>query len=274
MVVLVDQRFEVFGPEHFVMLAVFAVGCAVAVVLGRLEAPAATWPQRTAGVMILALCGPFEVAEWVHGIEQWRTDLPVQICDFAWLIAGVALLTRGARWSALLYFWGLTLSLQGVLTPDLDQVFPDPQFFGFWVRHLAPVWAAVYLIGAGAGPTWRGYRFAVAVTALWAGVVMTLNATFGSNYGFLNAKPVSHSLLDLLGPWPWYVVVEVGIVVSVWALITWPWNRATRNGTDRATGGRAAVGPDTGRPMSEAGLDAGRRAHRPHLPGALRRARG
>ena len=151
-------------------------------------------------MVILVVCGPFEIDNVVHGFEHWRTDLPLQICDFAWLVAAVVLLTRDVRWAALLYFWGLTLSLQGVLTPDLGQVFPDPQFFGFWVRHLTPVWVAVYLVGARAGPSWRGYRLAVAVTALWAATMMTLNAVLGSNYGFLNAKPTSHSLLDFLGP--------------------------------------------------------------------------
>jgi len=227
-VVLADQRLEVFGPEHLVVLVVFAVGCAAAAVLGlRSRSHDARRSERIAGVVILLVCGPFEIANWVHGIEHWRTDLPLQICDFAWLVAAVELLTRGVLWAALLYYWGLTLSLQGVLTPDLGQVFPDPQFFGFWVRHLTPVWAAVYFIGARGGPSWRGYRFAVVLTALWAAAMMTLNAALGSNYGFLNAKPESRSLLDFLGPWPWYVVIELVIVAGGWALITWPWNRAS-----------------------------------------------
>jgi hypothetical integral membrane protein (TIGR02206 family) len=114
-----------------------------------------------------------------------------------------------------------------VLTPDLNHVFPDPQFFGYWVRHVAPVWAAVYLVGARAGPTWRSYRFVLALTTLWATAIIVLNAVLGSNYGYLNAKPVTHSLLDILGPWPWYVVVEAVLIVVGWALITWPWNRPT-----------------------------------------------
>jgi hypothetical integral membrane protein (TIGR02206 family) len=230
-VALTDQRFEVFGPVHLLVLAVFAVVGTAAVVLGlRLRPPAATRFERTTGAVVLLVCGPFEVVDWVQGAGSWRTDLPLQVCDVAWLVAGVALLTRGARWSALLYYWGLTLSLQGVVTPNLDQLFPDPRFFGFWVRHLAPVWAALYLVGARAGPSWRGYRFALAVTALWAAAMLALNARFGSNYGFLNAKPASHSLLDLLGPWPWYVVAEALVVVGAWALLTWPWNRGARRG--------------------------------------------
>ena len=222
-------RFEVFGPQHLVILGIFALGCLAGVLLGRRLPPRAeTAVRRTLGVVILVVCSPFELADWLTAVEDWRTSLPVHISDFAWLIAGVALLTGNASWSALLYYWGLTLSVQGVLTPDLVDVFPDPQFFGFWARHLAPVWAAVYLIGARAGPTWRDYRFVLLLTTLWAAAIMVLNAVFGSNYGYLNAKPVTPSLLDFLGPWPWYVLVEAVLVVVVWALITWPWNRGPR----------------------------------------------
>jgi len=33
----------------------------------------------------------------------------------------------------------------------------------------------------------------------------------------------------VLGPWPVYLLVEVAIVVIVWALMTWPWQRARRS---------------------------------------------
>lgn len=225
---LTDDQFVVFGPQHLLVLGIFAVGCVVAGVAGhRLRARPATdvLVRRVAGTLILLACAPFEAADWLHAVHYWRYSLPIQVCDFAWFIAGVALLTGSRAWSALLYFWGLTLCVQGVLTPDLDAVFPHVQFFGYWIRHLAPPWAALYVVGARVGPSWRGYRLVVAITVVVAAVATTFNRIFGSNYWYLNAKPVTHSALDLLGPWPWYVLVEVVLVVGVWALITWPWNR-------------------------------------------------
>ena len=44
----------------------------------------------------------------------------------------------------------------------------------------------------------------VAMT-IYALVVGGLNTLLGTNYGFLCAKPPTASLMDLLGPWPWYV---------------------------------------------------------------------
>ena len=74
-------------------------------------------------------------------------------------------------------------------------------------------------------PDWRSFRFTVVVTLAWATVTFTFNRIAGSNYGFLNRKPSTASLLDVMGPWPWYVVIAATLVSIVWALMTWPWER-------------------------------------------------
>ena len=60
---------------------------------------------------------------------------------------------------------------------------------------------------------------------MWATVTFTFNTFAGTNYGFLNHKPSTASLLDAMGPWPWYVFVAATLVCVVWALMTWPWER-------------------------------------------------
>ena len=74
-------------------------------------------------------------------------------------------------------------------------------------------------------PDWRSYRFTVAVTAVWAAVTFTFNRIAGTNYGFLNWKPSTASLLDVLGPWPLYIFTAAALILIVWALMTWPWER-------------------------------------------------
>jgi uncharacterized membrane protein YwaF len=59
-------------------------------------------------------------------------------------------------------------------------------------------------------------------------VVLCLNAALGSNYGYVNGKPSEATVLDVLGPWPLYVVVEMAVVLVGWALITLPWTGVPR----------------------------------------------
>ena len=150
----------------------------------------------------------------------------------------VALWTRLPLACALAYYWGLTLTTQALLTPWLNRDFPDPKYLAFWAMHLLIVWAAVYLTwGLRVRPSWRGYRFTVALTLVWMVAVYLINVAVGTNYGFVNAKPSTGSVLDVLPGWPWYVLIEIAVVAVVWAAMTWPW---TRSGEPR----REAAGRD------------------------------
>ena len=103
-----------------------------------------------------------QVLQLVPSDFDFNTSLPLQLCDFAWVAAVVALWTRHWSATALVYFWGLTLTVQGIVTPSLTDLFPDPRYFMFWGMHFATVWAAVYLTfglrvpvtGAAIGSPW------------------------------------------------------------------------------------------------------------------------
>ena len=224
-----ETRFEAFTAEHVVLLVGFLVVCFLLAALGRSHrgTDREVRFRRAYALLIPCFTVPMQVLQLLPERFDFNKSLPLQLCDFAWLAAIVALWTRHWAATALVYFWGLTLTIQGIITPSLTDLFPHPQYFMFWGMHFFTVWAAVYLtFGLNVRPTWRSYRFAVATTAGWAVTVMTFNALTGTNYGYLNRKPAVGTLLDLFGPWPAYVVVEIALVAGIWALMTWPWTRA------------------------------------------------
>lgn len=222
---LVPMAFESFSDVHLGLIALFVLGFATLVVWGLRRGDAVGF-RRGFSVVVLCFTVPLQVWQLLPSDFDLATSLPLQYCDLAWMTAAYALWTRRQWAVALTYFWGLTLTIQGIITPSLGEDFPDPRFFMFWGMHLLTVWAAGYLVASGARPTWRDFRFAVAVTGIWAAGVMTFNAATGTNYGYLNRKPPGTSALDLLPGWPVYVVIEIAVVATVWALMTWPFARA------------------------------------------------
>ena len=234
-------RFQLFTTEHLALVVGFLAVCVLLAMLGRRHrgTPAELRFRRGFALLIPCFTVPMQVLQLLPGDFGLGTSLPLQLCDFAWIAAIVALWTRHWSATALVYFWGLTLTVQGILTPSLADLFPDPRYFMFWGMHFATVWAAVYLtFGLRVPVTWRSYRLAVGATLVWAVTVMAFNFAAGTNYGYLNEKPAGGSLLDLFGPWPGYVVVEIVVVATVWALMTYPWVRARRSAADVHPGSR------------------------------------
>jgi hypothetical integral membrane protein (TIGR02206 family) len=219
------KDFEQYSPSHWGVIAVFVIGAVLLVWIGRRQ----TEPQaRRLGRILGVVTGLIYAAILVYVLfPPTLGSVPLQLTDIATVVAAYALWSQRHWAYALIYYWGLVLSTQALISPALQSPdFPDYRFLAFWAIHLLVVWAAIYLTwGRGMRPTWRSYRIAVIVTAVWAVVTFTFNSIAGTNYGFLNRKPSTASLLDVLGPWPVYVFVGAALVLVIWALMTWPWRR-------------------------------------------------
>lgn len=224
--------FEAYGPSHLTVLAMFAIGVVAVVVAGRRVSgrPSEQVVRRGIAVALLAITIALQILQLTPAEWDLQTSLPLQLCDLGWMFAAHALWTRNQLSATITYLWGITLTTQGMITPDIESTFPELRFLTFWGMHLIVVWSAIFLVvGLRILPTWRTYRQTVLVTLVWAVSAYLFNLVADTNYGYLNRLPDSASLLDYLGPWPLYVILEIAIVAAVWALLTWPWTR-TRQG--------------------------------------------
>ena len=221
-------KFEAYGPSHLVVLAIFAVGVVAVIALCRQwrETPMEQPLRRGLAIAIVGVALPLQILQFTPDEWDLQTSLPLQLCDFGWVFAVHALWTRNRLSATVTYLWGITLTSQGVFTPDLHSEFPEPRFLMFWGMHLLVIWASFALVpGLTILPTWRTYRLTVAITLGWALCAYVFNLVADTHYGYLTRLPKGASLLDFLGPWPLYVVLEIVIVAGVWALLTWPWTR-------------------------------------------------
>ncbi|MGP9683974.1 MULTISPECIES: YwaF family protein [unclassified Brachybacterium] len=240
-----------YGGAHLSALALVVLAAIALVVWARRAHPAVVDRSlRVAGWILLANSVLWTV--WGFLPWSWNLDesLPLHFSDALRFIVPLALITR-APWAIVVtYFWGLTLNMQSVLTPDVNYFVWIPlEFTEYWIAHASGVLAPIVLIwGLRFRPTWRGYGVAYAATVAWAAVAVVGNALTGANYGYLNRAPAGPSILDVMGPWPQYLLVEAVAIAVVWALMTWPWSALdARHGTPAVDPGALLCRPVTGR---------------------------
>jgi hypothetical integral membrane protein (TIGR02206 family) len=163
------------------------------------------------------------------------TSLPLHMCHLVSLLASAALLVP-ARWlRTLLYFWGIGLCSQALITPSLREPPSSVWFWAFWIEHGLLIAIAVYdLVVREYRPTWRDYGFACAAAVAYLAVVLPLDIALQTDYGFVGVpKPENPSVLDLLGPWPERLGSIVMLVAAAMAALMLPW-RMTKAASQRS----------------------------------------
>jgi hypothetical integral membrane protein (TIGR02206 family) len=216
--------------EHAVTLAVITALIAALVVASRTRP--GTWTV-VAGRLLATVIVANETSWWVWLAFQhtWSLSyaLPLHLCDVAAFVAAAALWTRRPLLVELTYFWGLAGTSNSLITPDIADHFPGYLFFQFYIDHGAIVAAALFLV-IGLQITPR--RGAVAkVVVLTLGLVAfdsVVNLLTGGNYMFLRQAPGVHSLLDLIGPWPWYLLGAAALALALFAALDLPFVIARR----------------------------------------------
>jgi hypothetical integral membrane protein (TIGR02206 family) len=219
--------------EHTVSLAVITILIAALVVAARSRPGAWT---VVAGRVLATVIVANETSWWLWLALQhtWSLSyaLPLHLCDVAAFVAAAALWTRRPLLVELTYFWGLAGTSNSLITPDISDHFPGYLFFQFYIDHGAIVAAALFLvIGLQITPRSGAVARVVVLTLGLAAIDSVVNLLTGGNYMFLRHSPGVHSLLDLMGPWPWYVVGAAALALALFAALDLPFAIARRRTT-------------------------------------------
>lgn len=148
-----------------------------------------------------------------------QTMLPLHLCSVMVWVSALMLVTKSYSIYEFCYFLGIGGAFQAVMTPDLGIYgFPHFRFFQTFISHGLIITSAVYMtVVEGYRPTWKS----MLRVALWMNIYMVIiffiNSAIGSNYLMINAKPDTASILDLLPPWPIYIIYMelIGIVTCL-----------------------------------------------------------
>jgi len=215
---------KLLSLEHLVTMGVIAVCIAALVIAARLRRDAWTLLAcRALALLILANeCGWWV---WLAGQHTWSVSyaLPLQLCDVVAFVAAAALWFREPLLVELTYFWGLAGTLNGLISPDLPDHFPSYLFLQYFIAHGTIVAAALLLVvGLRITPRRGALARIIALTLALFVLDASVNLLTGGNYMYLRHTPAVPSLLDLMGPWPWYIVAASGLAVAFFVALDLP----------------------------------------------------
>lgn len=212
-----------FGPLHLSLLAAIA---AIAIVLCRFVRSGRISPRAIRLTLAWSLALN-ELVWWIfrysHEGLRPAINLPLQLCDATVWSTVIACFTLIPAMVEFTYFAGLAGAGMALATPDLWQPWPSYPAVYFFIAHGGIViGAAVLVYGRIAllrrGAVWRAF----AMLLTYAAVIGTIDKLLDANYMFLRAKPPAASLLNVLGPWPIYLVATAAVALILFWLLSLP----------------------------------------------------
>ena len=218
--------FVMFSTAHSVVLVIILL---VALILFLSRKNCSLKPQKYQLVerffAISLLVMELLYHAWMYKTGMWNVDnsLPLELCSISLLLAIALLWTGNKLLYNFVFFVGIGGALQALATPVLDLSFPHFRYFHFFYTHGGIILTALYFTWVkGYHPTFKGIIKAMAMLNGVAAFVFIVNLVTEGNYMFLRIKPTTGSLLDYLGPYPWYIlsleVVSFIIFVGLWAM--------------------------------------------------------
>ncbi|WP_088105504.1 TIGR02206 family membrane protein [Halalkalibacter urbisdiaboli] len=177
------------------------------------------------GLMFLLLGSEISILFWAILTGTWdlRTHLPLQLCTISLFLCVWMLLTKHRTTFEIVYFFGIGGATQALVTPELFYSFPHFRFFHFFIAHLAIILAILYMVWV--------ERFIVTIKSLIKSFVVLnvialyvfiMNQLLGTNYMFLARKPTTPTIVDYLGPYPWYILSLEAVVLIIYFLLYLP----------------------------------------------------
>jgi hypothetical integral membrane protein (TIGR02206 family) len=220
--------FQFFGIGHLIALSLILIFCLSFLYLRNTLVEVQKKRFRWSLAIILFLN---EIAwhAWASywGIWNIQTMLPLHMCSVVVWLTIYMLLTKNYPIYEISYFLGIGGALQALLTPDITGYgFPHFRAFNSFLAHGLLVSVPIYMtVVEGFRPTLASFKRVFIWANIYIVPVFLLNLVLGSNYLFIAYKPDFPTLLDLLAPWPWYIIQleVVGFLILFLLYIPFLW---------------------------------------------------
>lgn len=220
-----NDTFVAYGAQHLTVMGLIVVLSILIPWLSNcyLNYFQKIWVSRTLAVTIA-----FWAFLWI-GIYYYLGDfeiakhLPLDLCNIVAVTLPFLMWMPKFKVHEIIYFWILAGTLQGVLTPHLSNNYPNFEWWKYWIVHGGLIVYAIYItVVFKMYPTFRSLCKSFVAANLYLVFVYGMNHLLGSNYAYLMGKPPVASALDLMGPYPWYILTGQAVAAVLFLLVWAP----------------------------------------------------
>ena len=202
-------EFRLFSISHILGIVIFFIVAFILPFLSKKFLKKST--QNSLGILIgwLVCCSylSWVLLELLGGSFNIKTHLPFHLCRIANMMLPILMITRNNILYQILFYWGLSGMFQALITPDIVNDFPHFHYFRFWIGHNGLIIALIYVtVIFKMKPTIKGIKTSFLALNIFFFITIIVNIVLDANYFWICEKPSSKSLLDFLGPWPWYIL--------------------------------------------------------------------
>jgi len=233
-----ENVFQLFSAQHLLTLGAFVVVIVMMFMFRKtLSEESANRTARIALFLILIISEvSLQVWLWWSGHWAYQYSLPLHLSSITLILSAVLLLTKNYRLFEFTYFAGVGSALQAMITPDISlYTFPHYRYIHFFISHGGTVIANLFMVfTAGFKPTgkslWRAFLWLNGYTL----IIFIVNFLIEGNYMYISEKPINPSLIDYLGPWPWYILSLEVITLVTFSILYLPFWMMNKKENEKA----------------------------------------
>ncbi|RRD28307.1 TIGR02206 family membrane protein [Fusobacterium canifelinum] len=230
-----EDKFILFSNQHIITMVIGFISCILLVFLGFFTEKKATFAKIVAVVVLGIKIAEILFRHHYYG-ETVAQLLPLHLCPIVIILSIFMMFFHSEVLFQPVYFWSIG-AFFAILMPDIRDGMSNFASQSFFITHFFILFSTVYaFIHFRFRPTKAGFLCSFLLLVTLAFVMYFVNNKLGTNYLYVNHPPVTKSLMDFMGPWPYYIFSLAGIDIAISFFMYLPFrrNRKSKYGSWRS----------------------------------------
>ena len=198
-----EDKFVLFSNQHFITMGIGFASCILLIFLGFFTEKKAAFAK----IIAIAVLG-IKIAELIfrhyyYG-ETVAELLPLHLCPIVIILSIFMMFFHSEVLFQPVYFWSIGDGMGNFASQS------------FFITHFFILFSTAYaFVHFRFRPTKAGFIGSFLSLITLAFIMYFVNNRLGTNYLYVNYPPATKSLVDFMGPWPYYIFSIAGIDIAI-----------------------------------------------------------